>query len=283
MLQNIFAKKHILWVQLMYASVIAKSGECVRMFETLEAVEFRHLKWLSDIMLTKYRDFDYQNNAQVFDFDREILPIDHDLNTFVTRIKENLQTLSTSYPDDLIYHERFVSDETHFVHRIERLQNSKGFESFASFHSDTETIAKKYNIDFKEAAHVQETLGNLVDKEYQSVLSFFYLITHLDNKKYAESLSDLMYESISHMKYYAILMSSLGILRLPRRVEKKEYMVGSLVNFLDKNIQSEVDEVSYMDQIANKTKLDEFKKLLGFIEEQEKHHISVLKSIKENL
>ncbi|WP_331774486.1 hypothetical protein [Sulfurospirillum sp. 1612] len=283
MLQNIFAKKHILWIQLMYASVMAKSGESVRMFETFEAVEFRHLKWLADIMLTKYREFDYQTNAQVFDFNRDIPPIDHDFNIFVTQIKTDLQTLSTSYTDDLSYHERFASDEIHFAHRIEKLQESKGFEAFDSFCATTEDIAKKYNIDIQEATFVQEALGDLVDKEYQSVLSFFYLITHLDNKKFAESLSDLMYESMSHMKYYAILMSSLGILRLPRCVDKKEYMISNLANFLDKNIQDEIDEVAYMEQIAHKTQLAEFKNLLEFIQRQEEHHIMILKSIRENI
>jgi len=289
MLQDIFAKKHILWVQLMYASIIAKNSKGVRMFEGFESTEFNHLKWLAYTIMEEYRNFDYEHAtegaalAQTFDFNRNITMIENDFNEFVNEIKDEMITLSTSYAKDFKYAERFASDEAYFIHRIEKVQKSGGFESFESFGSTTEDIAKKYNIENSEASYIKDTLGNLVDKEYKSVISFFYLIIHLDNKKYVEPLSDLMYESMAHMKYYTILMSSLGILRMPTVAEKEEYMISNLTKFLDKNIREEVEEVRNMEQIVLKTKVDEFKKLLQFIQKQEEHHVQILEKIRRSI
>ncbi|MDX1810101.1 MAG: hypothetical protein R3331_11235 [Sulfurospirillaceae bacterium] len=289
MLQDIFAKKHIVWVRLMYASIIAKNSESVRMFESFESTEFKHLKWLAGTIMEEYRDFDYENAtedtvlAKTFDFDREIPAIEHDFNELIKTITDELKILSESYEKDFKYRERFASDESYFIHRIEKMQNGIGFESFDSFGATAEDIAKRYNIQNDDAAYVKETLGKLLDKEYKNVLSFFYIITHLENKKYTDPLSDLMYESISHMKYYAILMSSLGILRLPNIAPKADYMIGDLVEFLNKNIQEEIEEVTQMEQIVSKTKVDEFKKLLQFIQKQEEHHVLILQYIRRNL
>jgi len=289
MLQDIFAKKHILWVQLMYASIIAKNSKGVRMFEGFESTEFNHLKWLAYTIIEEYRNFDYENTAeetelaQTFDFNRKITMIENDFNEFVNEIKNEMITLSTSYAKNFEYAERFASDESYFIHRIEKAQKSGGFESFESFGATIEDIAKKYNIKNSEASYIKETLGKLVDKEYKSVISFFYLIIHLYNKEYVEPLSDLMYESMEHMKYYAILMSSLGILRMPTVVEKEEYMISNLTEFLDKNISEEVEEVKDMEQIVLKTKVDEFKKLLQFIQKQEEHHILILEKIRKSI
>ena len=101
--------------------------------------------------------------------------------------------------------------------------------------------------------------------------------------KTQEDLTNLTKESMAHMKYYAILMSSLGILGMPTIVEKEEYMISDLTKFLDKNIREEIEEVRDMEQIVLKIKVDEFKNLLQFIQKQEEHHILILQKTRRSL
>jgi len=289
MLNQVFAKKHILWMKLLYASVIAKNGEEARMLDSFASIEFRHLKWLAENIIDVYRNFDYEGVKagdklpKVFDFDNDMPEICNDFNEFIDNIKDDLKVIASSYSGDFKYANRFRSDESYFLHRIEKNQNQTGFLAYDSCGRTAQDIAKKFNIELSEAEFIIKSLGDLLDKEYASVISFFYIIAHIENKGYAEMLGDLLEESLSHFKYYAILMSTLGILRLPKPVKKEEYMISSLVKFLDKNIDEEIEEVKNMSKIASKTGVDELKNLLRFIEEQEKHHISILEELRSKI
>lgn len=289
MLNELFKRKHNLWLKLLYGSVMVQNGESARMLDSFARIEFRHLRWLADEIISQYRNFDYENATdgtpfpKMFDFEGEMPHIECEFPEFIDGMKDDLKVLVTLYENDFIYTNRFRSDEGFFIHRIEKVQESRGFEAHDSFKKDVGEIAKNFNIDPDEAVFVKDSLEYLLDKEYASVISFFYINAHLENKAYAEILSDLTYESLSHMKYYAILMSMLGILKTPSKVKKDEYMINNLAKFLDKNIEDELEEIKEMESISARAKIDEFKNLLRFIEEQEKHHIMMLKRIRDAL
>lgn len=286
MLTDIFRKKHILWIRLMYAGIIVQNSETSKMLESFAEVEFRHMRWLGEEILKRYREFDYQENVteeppRMFDFNNDIPDLPKDFMDLLETLKDDLKVLVSCYTENFDLGIRFKSDEEYFIHRIEKTMEQRDLKTYDSFDSNADEMAEKNNISVGEANFVISSMAALLNKEYDSVLSFFYIITHLENREYAEILSDLLQESLSHFKYYAVLMSSFGVLKLPEKVDTKSYMITSLKDFIDNNVLEETEEIKKMGDIASKIRLEDYKNLLRFIEEQEKHHITLLETVRD--
>jgi hypothetical protein len=284
---ELFRKKHSLWLRMLIGSITVKDADVAKSLESFSYTEFRHMMWLADEIVKEYREFDYEHKdsdtpaPKIYDFDMQVEPLSGDAHAMLEELKDELKVIIGTYEESCILANRFKSDESYFLHKIEKTQNKRELLMYESYKGTSEKVAKELDITPYDAEYIINSLENLLDKEYSSVVSFFFLITHLEDRWSAEILKDLMQESLSHMKYYASMMSSLGVLRMPKNPPKEDYMVKSLKEFIDNNIDEERREVEEMKEIALRVKYDDFKNLLRFVEEEELHHISLLEKIRE--
>ncbi|MFP4332501.1 MAG: hypothetical protein ACLFQJ_04315 [Campylobacterales bacterium] len=284
---ELFRKKHSLWMRLLIGSITTKDADISKSLESFSDIEFRHMMWLANEIVKEYREFDYENKdsdtpaPKIYDFDMQIEPLSSDAHTMLEELQDELKVIIGTYGESCVLANRFKSDESYFLHKVEKTQNKNELHMYNSYGGSSDKVAKNLEMTPYDAEFIINSLENLLDKEYSSVISFFFLITHLEDRWSAEMLKDLMHESLSHMKYYASMMSSLGVLRMPKNPPKEEYMVKSLKEFIDNNIEDEKKEVEEMKEIALRVKYDDFKNLLRFVEEQELHHIDILGRIRE--
>lgn len=282
-LKTIFEKKHELWLKLMYGSFYLKNSNLKFLFDSFSNVEFRHLKWLGKEALKDVKEFDYLNNKvdvipKMIDFEREEISLDiNDDNyiKFLNEIKSDVNFLISSYENKTPLFQRIKSDESYYLYKLENLISNLANQKLNYFNTD---MPKKI-IDLNpiEDEILTNCLKSQVDKEYKSVISFLYIIIHITNRDVLEIFTDLMEESLEHLKHYINMMTKIGILETPKVVAKSEYQISDIKTFIEDSILDEQNEQDELYKIAETISSKEFKKLVEFVNEEEKYHIELLR------
>lgn len=276
----------------MYSGYPIKDSRIVNILNSFAETEFRHLKWLGEQIVDEIQNYDYQNSVimkndppKMFNFDRSDIKISWEKGS---DILENLHTvynrLAEKYSDSDTLEKRMESDEDFYIYRLERLLNQfRDIEINESFIQGPYNYQKVLTLSDDEMNLMLSTLRTQHDKEYKTVLSFYYVLVHTARTEISEIFADLMYESLTHQRHYAKMMASFGILEFPSVIMPKEYQVGNIKEFIMRSIEEEQVEIVELQQIADTVPYMEFQRLVKYVCNQESHHIDLLKKAYELL
>lgn len=265
-MRELFRKKHELWLRFLFGSFSLPRGEMADILMDFAGIEFRHLKWLAQKMVDEGLDFDW---------DRESFSIVHiSSKGLCESLLEELRKVQRGYGVGELF-ERIQSDEKYMSFMLEKMQN----ENIAIKAFDKELFYEGLDESSKNA--LIQFLFEELYKEYELIVTYFYSAMHTDSVHLYKVFEDLIYESIYHLKSFALIMAKLGILSLPRVVMREVYKFEDLKEFLQKGIEEEIAAKEQCLALSQAVKDEELSRFFDFINNQEDYHIVLMqKAIK---
>lgn len=281
----LFRKKHELFLSLMYSTLPMKEGGIASALHNMTDLSFRHLKWLGECIVNDIQNYDYEENIikdealpKMFDFDRDSIEVPFgDGRAILQSLLERFKDIQQYYDKDDALHERMQHDEHYFMFRLERLLNSnQAIELGNTFTGGELPLVEMLGLSEEQTAHLITILKQQQAKEYKTVLSFFYILVHIANTEVSDIFYELMQESYYHQRHYARMLISLGEFAIPGPVDKSEYQISNIKDFVQRSIAEENTEINDLNEIAEGIPNRDFQELVAFISVQEKHHIRLL-------
>ncbi|RUM66905.1 MAG: iron-binding protein [Sulfurospirillum sp.] len=277
MKSDLFVKKHELWLRVLFGAFSIKDEKLYDLLYDFAMIEYRHLLWLGNELK--------EQNIE-FDFNREQINIEYKDNfeLFNSLVKE-FESIKSHYGDSVMF-ERFLNDESYFIHKLELLlsveKNNKKITAF-----DKSRKLEDVELNDKQLNALIMFLFEESYKEYELILVYTYSNFFTDSKMLSSIFFDLIYESHFHLKSFARMMSNMGLLALPRVVAKRVYQFDDLVQFLNDGIKEEEGAKELCIKLANEIDNEILSPFFTFINNQESYHIALmqkaLKHIEENL
>jgi hypothetical protein len=232
-------------------------------------IEFRHLSWLGDDLVENGQEFSYEKNS--------INYICNDTFSLFKMLIENIKELQTHYPKNPnVMYERFLSDEIFFIQKLEiLLSDDSNFEKITAF--DKKRVMQGYDLNQEQVDAMTHFLFDECYKEYELILVYQYANFYTDSKLFSGIFQDLIYESQFHLKSFARMMRSLGILAVPRTIMESIYKFDDLEKFLVDGIAEEEAAKEECLKLAAAIGHPEFSNFFTFINYQENYHIELMK------
>lgn len=289
---QLFRKKHELWLTLKYSSLPIKDGAISNALRNFSEVSFRHMKWLGEAIVTEIQDYDYTDHEsdlpeppKMFDFEKGEIDIQIDSGRkLLENCREKMGEMVGYYDETKQLHRRMAGDDRYFLFRLDRMLGvHKEIEVGDTFFGGEAPIQEMIGMDEAGIASLVEILKSQQTKEYHDVVAHLYALAHMAKTDIAEIFYELLTESFYHQFHYARLLASLGVVEIPATVEKSEYQIGDMRGLILRLIKSENSEVENLKIIAEKATSEDFKKMCDFVLNQESHHISLLEEALEVL
>jgi len=283
-LRTLFRHKHALWLKLLYGALLLKEGKTRFVLHTFSETQFRHLKWLGETIVDYARDETHYDKSQpfpmTFDFDRDPIDIttwDSDSTLLKQLLGDTKQAMDLN-PGGQPILDRIASDDAYFLYRLEELFiGRERWDSLeGGFNFDGIRQKEALGLDEAQLSLLVQTLREQNYKEYKTVISFCYLLAHTERLDIYHAFYDLMWESLTHQKHYAMMMASIGALEIPPIVPKAAYQIGDVKQFIETNLAEEEKEQAELLTLSTRIPYEGFQRLVTFVANQEKHHIAIL-------
>jgi len=263
-MKKVFQKKHELWLKVLYGAFSIPKGEIFDVLYDFSLIEFRHLKWLAK---------DIIKNSDDIDFDRENIEIKvEDFHELVDKLIDELLAIELYYQKSELF-KRIKNDEKYMITKLKEFKKIKNFkiEAFDRSMKYPNKELDKTSLDALTLFLFEESY-----KEYELILVYLYSSLHTDNVKLYSIYEDLIYESMFHLKSFAIMQSKMGLLSLPRVVMEDIYKFKDLKKFLLDGIEEEKGAKEQCKALAAAVKDEELSNFFEFINNQEDYHITLM-------
>jgi rubrerythrin len=269
MKSSIFQKIHELWLSILFGSFSVKNDKIFDILYDFAMIEFRHLSWLGDSLVEVGKEFDFEKDT--IDF------VTDDTFSLFDKLVKNIRDIQSHYPkESSVMYERFKSDENYFIQKIELLmKDDSNFEKITAF--DKRRVMDGYDLNQEQLDAMTHFLFDECYKEYELILVYAYANFYTDSKLFSSIFQDLIYESQFHLKSFARLMRSLGILAVPRTIMESIYKFDDLEKFLIDGIKEEEAAKEECLKLAKAINHPEFSNFFTFINYQENYHIELMK------
>ncbi len=256
---EIFRRKHIVWLKFLFGSFALPRGEEAEILEDFAAIHYRHLKWIAKEIIKEGADFDW---------DRE--PIRLRYKRAAHLYSDLASLLESDYPQGPLF-DRIRGDEEYMAHTLARL-------------ADHPITAFDRHLRYKELD--EQSLEALVRflleetyKEYELIVTYTYSQLHTDDAAISQVFEDLIYESMYHLKSFALLEAKLGLLAVPRPVMQEVYRFEDLRQFLLDGIEEEKAAKEECQKLAQAIRDEDLAKFFDFINRQESYHIQLMEEV----
>lgn len=283
---KLFQKKHELWLSIAYSLYPIKDSRIVNVLHSFAETEFRHLKWLGEQIVEDIQSYDYDNHAitqselpKMFNFERDVVEVKWEKGIdLLEQIKRKFSEISKWYDSEDSLQKRMLGDERYYSFRIEQLLGEyTDLEIRESFKEGAFNYQKRVGLSDDEMKLMVDTLKSQQDKEYKTVLSFYYVLVHTAKTEISEIFADLLYESLSHQHHYARMLALMGIVETPTILKPEDYQVSDIKSFIMSSIDEEQVEIVDLQKIAESVPFQDFQKLVEYVSNQENYHIELLK------
>jgi len=267
-LYQTYQNKHELWLKVLYAS-FAISDEAIksRLYE-FSQIEFRHLKWLSNILKEKDISYDYEKRA--IDIEKKT-----NFNYFAYLIDE-IKLCVKSYDTTLALSARMVSDEFYIINILEEyLKDIKNDADITAFNRSRNYEGK--NLDDQSRDALTIFLFEESYKEYELILLYSYFQNYTTDILQYNIYQDMIDESQFHLKSFGNMQAKMGILAIPRSVIEQLYKSKDIKQFLIDGIQEEENAKAECARLAEAVNDEQISKFLTFVMFQENYHIELMK------
>jgi len=229
-------------------------------------IEYRHLVWLGDDLVTQNIAFDYDKEA--IDFQAK------DNFTLFNALIVSLKEIQSDYHDNTMF-ARFTSDEMYFIEKLGFLLEDKTNNApITAF--DKSRQMDGYTLGQAQTDSLTVFLFEESYKEYELILVYTYCNFYNDSKLLGSIFSDLIYESHFHLKSFARMMSQMGLLSVPRTIMKQVYQFDDLKQFLLDGIKEEEAAKEECLKLAAAVNNKELSAFFNFINFQENYHIALM-------
>ena len=256
---------HEAWLITLTAGFMS-SGKNKQILFDFSDILFRHFTWIEREMIQKGESYDY---------DREMIPVKVEklsviLSNIVARLNQiDLQLIGISEA----LSERIASDLRYMRSVIGELPDEK----ITAFNME-----RKYeNIALSEEATDALTLFLFEEsyKEYELIMIYNYLKAHSEDVHLNRIFQILVDESFFHLKSFGDMMATMGILGVPRVINKELYQIDNIERFLFAGIDEEIaakEECRRLSE-AVASNSPQLAKFFSFIDMQENYHIELMK------
>jgi rubrerythrin len=264
MKNKLFQKKHELWLSILFGAFSVKDDTVFDILYDFAMIEFRHLSWLGDRLVQEGVEFDYQKG--------EIDFMAPDTKALFKKLKEHILSIQEIYPDknDPMY-ARFISDENYFIQKIDSLKLNEKITAF-----DKSRAIKGFELNREQTDALTLFLFEESYKEYELILVYQYANFFTDSKLLSNIFIDLIYESQFHLKSFARMMRSMGLLSVPRTIMERVYKFDDLEKFLVDGIKEEEMAKEGCLKLSRAVNHEELSHFFNFINFQENYHIELM-------
>ncbi|MEA3418824.1 MAG: hypothetical protein U9Q90_05435 [Campylobacterota bacterium] len=264
-MKTLAIKIHEAWLITLMAGFMSKKESKQKLFDFSDIL-FRHFTWLERELI---------KNGESYDYDRDTIPVKVEqlsviLNNIVQRFNQiDLQLVAA----DKDISERISSD----LHYMREVIANLPDEDIAAFNVER----KLDSLELSEEATDALTLFLFEEsyKEYELIMIYNYLKAHSDDATLNRIFQILVDESFFHLKSFGDMMAKMGILGVPRIVNKEIYQVENIEDFLLAGIDEEIaakEECRKLSE-AVASNSPELAKFFDFINNQENYHIALMR------
>ncbi len=271
-LNKIYQKKHELWLSILFASFAISNEKIKDELYDMAGIEFRHLKWLSNMMAEKNIEYDYEKND---------INIQKTTNfNFFNSIIDAIEDVKKEYDlADLLF-ARINTDEDYFLERLRHFLTQEKFDDIVTaFNRDRVYEDKKLSKTSTDALTIflfEETY-----KEYELILIYAYMQNYTDDIVQYNVYQDLIDESVFHLKCFGNMQAKMGILSVPRTIIASLYKRADIKQFLIDGVEEEKAAKEECIKLSTAVQDEELSHFFDFINFQENYHIELMqKAIK---
>ncbi|MBA1433162.1 MAG: iron-binding protein [Epsilonproteobacteria bacterium] len=264
---NIYQKKHELWLSILFASFAINDEAIKSRLYDFSQIAFRHMKWLGSAILESGQDYNY---------DREMVLLKRESNFEVLQaLKEEIGASQALYPDTILA-ERIKTDDSYLLQYIsELLADPANNAAVTAFNMER----KWEDLDQSQVDALTLFLFEESYKEYELILVYAYMQAGTQNVLHFNVFQDLVDESHFHLKSFGNMMARLGILALPRELHEMTYVVKDLDKFVKDGIAEEEAAKEMCKELSDSIKDEKLSKFFDFINYQESYHIELMKKL----
>lgn len=264
---DILQHKHELWLTMLFGAFSVREEALFDLLYDFAKIEFRHLGWIGGRLREEGKAFDFEKGQ--IDFLRP------DTKTLLQRLMDALSTMQSYYQnsDDPLY-ARCISDENYMIQRLQTEMDSCQNESITA--ANKERLLTGFALDRVQTDALTQFLFEESYKEYELILVYLYANIFTDSKLLSNIFIDLIDESQYHLKQFARMMRSMGLLSVPRTVMEHVYKFDDLERFLIDGIKEEEgakEECLKLAREVGDVRLTDF---FEFINYQENYHIALM-------
>jgi hypothetical protein len=267
-------QKQMNYLKLLYASFMVDDREVAEIYEDFGLIEYKHMMWAM---------MDMAKNGVEFDMDIDSLKDLKSSNTqelnqkLISQIENSLNNTNTQgLTKESI--DRFKSDEEYMLDVLKGIELDKKITAF-----DEHKSLKKIPITQEQADAFNFFLIGEVFKEYELITIYSYLKAYSNNIDATNCFTDLISDSIYHLKRFAKFAAELGTLSFVRSVDKSKYQNVDITNFIKDNIEEEIGAEKECLILAQKIGNKELSEFLLFISRQEVYHAKLLQRALDSL
>jgi len=268
-LDEIYQLKHELWLKILFTSFAIPDEKIKNELYDIAQIEFRHLKWLGNNLRSS--DISYNYDRYAIDFAKNST-----FEAFNYLIYE-IQLVIKNYDLDDPLFARMLNDEYYFVSKFNYYLANSDDMKITAFNKERiyqNKILSKESIDALTIFLFEETY-----KEYELILIYSYMQNYTNDITQYNVYQDLIDESHYHLKCFGNMLSTMGILAIPRTLLKELYQRSDIKQFLKDGIEEEKMAKEECQKLALAVKDDELSKFFEFINYQENYHIELMKRL----
>lgn len=267
-LNKIYQAKHELWLKVLFSSFAINDQKIKDKLYEFSLIEFRHLKWLSNILKEKNIDYNYEKYA--IDIEKKT-----NFDYFDYLINELKLCIKSYNPEEPIF-ARMVSDEFYFIRELEAyLQDNTKDGVVTAFNKERNYEDKNLDCESKDALTM--FLFEESYKEYELILLYSYFQNYTEDILQYNIYQDMIDESQFHLKSFGNMMAKMGILAIPRTVIEELYLNKDIKKFLVDGVDEEIKAKEECANLAAMIDDEQISKFLTFIMFQEDYHIELMK------
>ncbi len=256
---------HEVWLATLTAGFMSQTENKQILFDFSDIL-FRHFTWIENEMI---------RSGESYDYDRDAIPVKVEqlsviLNNIIQRFNQiDLQLVGTDH--DIA--DRMSSDLSYMRNVLSGLPD----EDIRAFHVER----KLDDIELSDEATDALTLFLFEEsyKEYELIMIYNYLKAHSKDIYLNRIFQIMVDESFFHLKSFGDMMAKMGILSVPRIVDKELYQIDDIKAFLLGGINEEMAAKEECRKLSEAVSSDspQLAKFFDFINNQENYHITLMR------
>ena len=260
-------QKQMNYLKFLYASFMIEDRKIAEIYEDFGLIEYKHMMWAMMDMVKNNVSFDMDIDS-LRDFKSSTI---NELNQkLISQIESSLNNTNTNgLTEETI--KRFKNDEEYMLSVLKTINSNDKITAF-----DEHKTLKNIELTPQQADAFNFFLVGETFKEYELITIYSYLKAHSSNIDAVNCFTDLISDSIYHLKRFAKFAAELGTLSFVRSVDKEKYQNVEILDFLKDNIEEEIGAEKECLILAEKIGNKELSDFLLFISRQEVYHAELL-------
>jgi rubrerythrin len=264
---SIVKQKQMNYLKFLYASFMIEDRKIAEIYEDFGLIEYKHMMWAMTDLVKNGVKFDMDIDS-LRDIKSETI---NELNSkLIAQIEDSIQN---SEAEGILEEtkNRFKNDEDYMLSVLKNINSDEKIKAF-----DEHKTLKNIELTPEQAEAFNFFLVGETFKEYELITIYSYLKVHSEHIDAVNCFTDLISDSIYHLKRFAKFASELGTLTFVRSVEKEKYENVEIADFLKENIEEEIGAEKECLILAEKIGNKELEEFLLFISRQEVYHAKLL-------